>query len=52
MIAWKTKGTKLYQTLPKACNETLKECEPLRKEEANRPTQESMYATWENIKNK
>ena len=52
MIAWKTKGTKLYQTLPKVCNETLKECEPLRKEEANRPTQESMYATWENIKNK
>ena len=52
MIAWKTKGTKLYQTLPKACNETLKECEPLRKEETNRPTQESMYATWESIKNK
>ncbi|PJA09902.1 MAG: gamma carbonic anhydrase family protein [Flavobacteriales bacterium CG_4_10_14_0_2_um_filter_32_8] len=52
MIAWKTKGTQLYQQLPKECYETLKICEPLRKEETNRPTQESMYATWENIKNK
>lgn len=52
MIAWKTKGTKLYQTLPKQCHETLKECEPLREEEPNRPTQESMYETWNVIKNK
>ncbi len=52
MIAWKTKGTHLYQTLPKQCHETLKECEPLREEEPNRPTQESMYETWNVIKNK
>jgi phenylacetic acid degradation protein/carnitine operon protein CaiE len=52
MIAWKTKGTHLYQTLPKQCHDTLKECEPLRKEEPNRPTQESMYETWNVIKNK
>lgn len=51
MIAWKTKGTKLYQQLPKECYETLKECEPLREIEPNRPTQESMYTTWESIKN-
>jgi phenylacetic acid degradation protein/carnitine operon protein CaiE len=51
MIAWKSKGTKLYQTLPKQCYATLKECEPLRKEELNRPSQESMFTTWENIKN-
>lgn len=51
MIAWKTKGTRLYQTLPKECYQTLKECEPLRKEEPNRPSQESMFATWESIKN-
>ncbi|MGE0562363.1 MAG: transferase hexapeptide repeat family protein [Flavobacteriales bacterium] len=51
MIAWKTKGTRLYQTLPKECYETLKECEPLRKEEPNRPSQEQIFATWENIKN-
>lgn len=51
MIAWKTKGTKLYQTLPKDCYDTLKECEPLTEEEPNRPSQEKMFATWERIKN-
>ncbi|MCC7332485.1 MAG: transferase hexapeptide repeat family protein [Flavobacteriales bacterium] len=51
MISWKTKGTLLYQTLPKACFETLKICEPLREEEPNRPSQESMYSTWNTIKN-
>ncbi|OFY95812.1 MAG: gamma carbonic anhydrase family protein [Bacteroidetes bacterium RIFCSPLOWO2_12_FULL_31_6] len=50
MMAWKTKGTQLYQTLPKQCHETLKECEPLRKEEANRPSQDSLYETWKNFK--
>lgn len=51
MISWKTKGTALYQTLPKECMETLIECEPLREEEENRPTQESMLVTWEKVKN-
>lgn len=51
MIAWKTKGTALYQALPKECFETLQECEPLREIEPNRPTQEQMYTTWESIKN-
>lgn len=51
MIAWKTKGTSLYQALPKECYDTLKECEPLREIEKNRPTQEAMYTTWEKIKN-
>ncbi len=46
MIAWKTKGTGLYQQLPKECHETLKECEPLREPEADRPTQEALYKTW------
>jgi len=50
MIDWKTKGTKLYQQLPKECYETLKECEPLREEETNRPNQEAMYNTWNKIK--
>lgn len=50
MIAWKTKGTALYQALPKECMETLVECEPLREPEANRPTQEQLYRTWETIK--
>lgn len=51
MIAWKTKGTELYQALPKECYETLKEVEPLREIEPDRPQQESMYTTWNSIKN-
>lgn len=46
MIAWKTKGTALYQQLPKECHETLKECEPLREPEPDRPTQEALFKTW------
>ena len=46
MINWKTEGTKLYQGLPKECFETLKECEPLRKVEFNRPTASAEYTTW------
>lgn len=51
MIAWKTKGTALYQTLPKDCHETLKACEPLLEIEPNRPKQEAMLKTWNTIKN-
>ena len=50
MMEWKTMGTKLYQSLPKQCYESLKECEPLRQIEPNRPTQDNMYKTWEEIK--
>lgn len=46
MIAWKTKGTELYQALPKECYESLKECEPLRKLNKDRPKQEKVYKTW------
>lgn len=45
MIEWKTKGTKLYQQLPKDCHETLKEVEPLREVPKNRIVQENTYAT-------
>ena len=51
MIAWKTKGTQLYQALPKEMYDTMKPCEPLREIEEGRPTQESMYSTWNKIKN-
>ncbi|PZF73130.1 acyltransferase [Taibaiella soli] len=51
MIAWKTKGTKLYQMLPKDCYETLRAVEPLREMPADRPAQESLYDTWNKIKN-
>ncbi len=50
MIEWKTKGTALYQSLPKECHATLKECEPLREIEKNRPDQEKMFQTWNSIK--
>lgn len=50
MIGWKTKGTSLYQQLPQECYDTLKECEPLREIEPNRPKQEQMFVTWEKIK--
>lgn len=50
MIAWKTKGTALYQALPKECHDTLIPCEPLEEIEPNRPGQEKMYQTWETIK--
>lgn len=50
MIAWKTMGTQLYQTLPAECHATLRACEPLRETEPDRPKQEAMYSTWESIK--
>lgn len=50
MIDWKTKGTSLYQQLPKDCTESLRECEPLREEEPNRPTQQDIYQTWKKNK--
>jgi hypothetical protein len=50
-VAWKTKGTQLYQQLPADCHETLYACEALTEVPANRPSQESLFATWEQIKN-
>lgn len=46
MLEWKTKGTALYQQLPEDCKNTLKECEPLREAEANRPDQEVLFKIW------
>jgi phenylacetic acid degradation protein/carnitine operon protein CaiE len=46
MIAWKTEGTALYQKLPSECYNTMKECEPLREIEADRPNHDSSYKIW------
>ncbi len=47
MIAWKTKGTQLYQKLPKECKELMKKCNPLTRIEKNRkPKQEITFNTW------
>lgn len=50
MIAWKTKGTQLYQSLPKDLHETLRAVEPLREIPKDRPKQETLYETWNKIK--
>jgi len=46
MIAWKTEGTRLYQSLPDLLRRTLKPVEPLRAIEPDRPTQKRTYFTW------
>ena len=46
MLQWKTEGTRLYQQLPSECFSSLKECEPLRKIESDRPDQDSTYKPW------
>jgi carbonic anhydrase/acetyltransferase-like protein (isoleucine patch superfamily) len=51
MIAWKTKGTQLYQQLPQDCFESLKACEALSELPDDRPSQESLYETWNKLKN-
>lgn len=50
MIAWKTMGTALYQKLPGELQATLHPCEPLTEPEPNRPAQEAMYKTWNELK--
>lgn len=52
MIAWKTKGTQLYQQLPTDCHESLKEVEPLRVVPSDLPTQEEAYKTLRETFNK
>lgn len=52
MIEWKTKGTQLYQSLPKELYQSLKSCEPLREIPKDRPKQESLFKTWNEIKGK
>jgi phenylacetic acid degradation protein len=46
MIAWKTKGTQLYQQLPQELRETLRPCDPLTKVPEDRPEQEVLFRTW------
>jgi carbonic anhydrase/acetyltransferase-like protein (isoleucine patch superfamily) len=52
MIAWKTKGTQLYQTLPMDCKDSLKEVEALTEIPEDRPTQEKLFETWKRISEK
>lgn len=52
MIGWKTEGTQLYQALPKEMMEYWQACEPLKEIPADRPSQESLYKTWNELRNK
>lgn len=52
MLTWKTKGTQLYQQLPAECKQTLKSVEPLSQIPADRPDQEVLFETWNQVKNK
>ncbi|MEE9438258.1 MAG: transferase hexapeptide repeat family protein [Saprospiraceae bacterium] len=51
MIDWKTKGTQLYQSLPGELHQYLKEVKPLRNNPQNKPSQETLFKTWNKIKN-
>ena len=50
MIAWKSKGTALYQRLPADCQAGLRPCEPLRRSPAFRRSQAEEYQTWKKQK--
>ncbi len=52
MIAWKTKGTELYQQLPADCHASLKKVEPLREVPENMKMQEGVYDTLKDFMNK
>ncbi|HEX8943956.1 MAG TPA: transferase hexapeptide repeat family protein [Gemmatimonadaceae bacterium] len=46
MIAWKTEGTRLYQSLPGRLHASLTPCEPLRTVPPDRRKQQMTYRTW------
>tara|TARA_B100001758_G_scaffold247921_1_gene268562 strand:+ start:5473 stop:6066 length:594 start_codon:yes stop_codon:yes gene_type:complete len=51
MLAWKTKGTQLYQELPKECINIMQECKPLKEIEKNRKDkQKIIFDTWKKTK--
>ena len=47
MLAWKTKGTELYQELPTECRKLMSECLPLTEIEKNRKEKQKItFDTW------
>lgn len=52
MIAWKTKGTTLYQSLPSELHSTLRGTEPLREIPSDRPNQDTLFQIWNEIKSR
>lgn len=49
MLAWKTRGTALYQALPGEMRAYWSPCDPLDEPEADRPSQEILYRTWKEL---
>lgn len=52
MLAWKTKGTELYQALPRQMQEQSGPCEPSTELPVNRPQQDASYAPLKKHKEK
>jgi phenylacetic acid degradation protein len=52
MMAWKTEGTKLYQSLPADMHLHSKICEPLTEIPSDLPDQEQIYISFKRHKNK
>jgi len=52
MIAWKSKGTQLYQQLPKDMHLNSKIVDPLREPPKDKPSQETLFKTWNEIQDK
>lgn len=52
MLGWKTEGTRLYQSLPAEMAAHWKPAEPLTSIPDNRPSQETLYKTWNELQNK
>lgn len=50
MLEWKSKGTALYQSLPSEMMTYFKETQALREQPDDKPEQESLYKTWNEIK--
>lgn len=52
MLDWKSKGTQLYQSLPKDMHRHLKETEALTEMPKDRPSQEKLFEVWNEIKSR
>lgn len=51
MLEWKTKGTRLYQSLPAELHRTLVPCEPLREIPEGRLSRSMAYQSWSRTRN-
>lgn len=52
MVEWKTKGTQLYQQLPADMHQYCNPVEPLRSVPKDKPNQEILFKTWNEIRKK